>query len=358
MSGGRALGRGLLAGAAVIALLMVLWLVVSGASGGGIVLGLLLLAVIAGPLAGAGWYVLARQPADEREAAMFANKRRVLDADRVFRRDIGAALRSLADRPEAPRVRLLELARGVEDGARGPGAWEDAVQLDDSAVETLRRYDDLVWERVRRLRDGVPAGDVDGVLTDLQRALDQRQDLLVRGRLAPSIDPTVLLRSEARPAETVDAANVAVGWAVSRDHDDYVVEGLASYFADGKTWTLAHLVSTSSTARSSWLYVGPAATDVALLEELPAPPIQADSLEVEGNVALPLVSSGTAVADVRGGSGTAQGVLVGYRMYQADTRLGLIEQWPDGQVRGYIGRTTDGTDIELWPPSQTDGGWA
>jgi Domain of unknown function (DUF4178) len=348
MGGGRALGRGLLAGAALITLLMVLWLVVSGASAGGIVLGLLLLAVIAGPLAGAGWYVLARQPAEEREAAMFASKRRVLNADRVFRQEIGAALRSLAERPDTPRARLLELARGVEAGARGPGAWEDSVQLNDSAIETLRRYDDLVWERVRRLRDGVPAGDVDGVLTDLQRSLDQRQDLLVRGRLAPAIEPTDLLRSEARRAETVDAANVAVGWAVSRNQDDYVVEGVASYFADGKLWKLAHLVPTSSAAQSSWLYVGPAATEVALLEELPWPPMHADSLEVDGNV-LPLIASGTAVADVRGGSGSAQGVLVEYRKYQAGGRLGLVEQWPDGQLRGYAGQATGATDIELWP---------
>jgi hypothetical protein len=343
MSGGRALGVGLLAGAALITLLMLAWLAVSGASSGGIVLGLLLVAVLAGPLAGAGWYVLARQPAEAREAALFASKRRVLEADRVFRHDIGAALRALADRPLIG-ARVLQLANSIDAAS----VSEEGVQLDDSDVETLRRYDDLVWQRVRRLRDD-PAEDASAVLAELQQALDQRTDLLVRGRRAPSIAAAAVLTSEAPSA---DVADLGIGWAVSRGQDDYVVEGVASYFDDGQTWKLAHLVPTSSAVRPAWLYVGPAATQVALLDALAAPQEGADQLAVEGDT-LPLVTSGTAVADVAGGSGTAQGVLVAYRRYQAGPRLGLVEDWPDKQVRGYAGRTIGLTDLEVWPTPVT-----
>jgi len=344
MGGGRALGIGLLAGAGVITALMLLWLAVSGASSGGIVLGLVLVAVLAGPLAGAGWYVLSRQTAEAREAAQFASQRRVLDADRVFRREIGAALRAVADRPDVPRPRVLQLASAVE-GAR---ADSDTVQLDDSEVETLRRYDDLVWQRVRRLRDDAAPGDVDRVLTEVQRALDQRTDLLVRGRHAPEIDAAAVLTSAAPPRDSANVADVSVGWAVSRGQDDYVVEGVASYFDDGQTWKLAHLVPTSNSLRAAWLHVGPAATQIALLDELAVPRERADSLVVEGS-ALPLVGSGTAVADVVGGSGKAQGVLVAYRRYQAGPSLALVEDWPDGQARAYAGRTIGSTDLEVWP---------
>ena len=47
----RALGYGLLAGALGIAALMLIWLATSGAQAGGVVLGLLLMFVLAGPLA-------------------------------------------------------------------------------------------------------------------------------------------------------------------------------------------------------------------------------------------------------------------------------------------------------------------
>src|SRR5262245_13003810 len=205
MSGGRALGIGLLAGAGVVTLLMLLWLVVSGASSGGVVLGLLLLVVIAGPLAGGGWYVLSRQPAEERAAAEFETSRSVQDADRAFRRDISAELRALADRPGVPSARLLEIARSVESGNQA------LSQIDDSSLDMLRRYDDLVWQRVRHMRD---TGDMD--LAEFQRALDQRDDLLTRGRLAPGVDAVDILKSGARRS---DVADIALGDAVSRATD-------------------------------------------------------------------------------------------------------------------------------------------
>ena len=87
---GRTLGYALLGSAAILALLVLAWLAVSGARGGGIVLGLILLVVLAGPLAVAGVVVLQRQPAEAAAEAAFASKRRVLEADRLFRGEMTA----------------------------------------------------------------------------------------------------------------------------------------------------------------------------------------------------------------------------------------------------------------------------
>jgi hypothetical protein len=328
-SGGRALGIGLLAGAGIVTLLMLLWLGVSGASGGGIVLGLLLLAVIAGPLAGAGWFVLARQPAEERAAAQFASNRRVLESDRAFRRDIGAELRTLADRSGAPSPRLLELARSVET-SNG-----EVVQLDDAQIDTLRRYDDLVWQRVRHMRD-----TADWNLADLQRSLDQRQDLLTRGRLAPGVDATALLRAGARRSNLAD---VALGDAVSRGPEDFLVESLVSYFADGKRWKMAHLVPTSGAPESHWLYVAPGETTAALLDEVTS--IDQSTLQ--------LTDSGTAVADVASESGAAQGVLVAFQRFSSGAQISIVERWPNDETRTYTGQTIGPIDLEVWPAAPT-----
>src|SRR5690242_14113456 len=76
---GCTLGSSFLAGAALLAVLMVAWLAVSGACGGGIVLGLMLLVVLAGPLAVAGIVVLQREPAEAKAEAVFTSKRRLLE---------------------------------------------------------------------------------------------------------------------------------------------------------------------------------------------------------------------------------------------------------------------------------------
>src|SRR6266540_3493657 len=95
--------------------------------------------------------------------------------------------------------------------------------------------------------------------------------------------------------------------------------------------------------KACWLYVGPAATELALLGETSGP----------AAAELPLVSSGSAVADVSGGLGTAQGVLVDYQRHAAGEKLAFVEQWPNGDVRAYVGQTISAGDIELWPAAPT-----
>jgi hypothetical protein len=346
VSGGRALGIGLLVGAGGIALLMLAWLTVGGVAGGGIVLVLLLTLILAGPLAGAGWYILSRQPAEQRAELDFARKQRILDSDRVFRAQTGGALRGLANDPALPDAQLRALADELQDATHGSAAWQALVQLDDGDLDTLRRYDDLVRERVRRLRDDPQSGDQ--WLRELRQAIDQREDLLLRGRAAPSVDPSRLLTSTPTAALNGGLEQIGVGDAVSRDTVNYVVENIAAYFAEGQRWKLARLVPSGPAAPVAWLYVGPAALDIALLDEMPSP--GDGPVNVDGTL-LPQVAAGTAVADVTGGSQTAQGVLVAYRRYRDSAHLALVEDWPDQTTRAYGGSLVKASDLEFWPAS-------
>jgi hypothetical protein len=344
MSGGRALGIGLLAGAVGITLLMLAWLTVGGVAGGGIVLVLLLTLILAGPLAGAGWYILSRQPEEQRAEVAFQRKQRILDSDRVFRAQTASALRGLASDAALPERELRALADELQDATHGTAAWQALVQLDDSDMETLRRYDDLVRERVRRLRDDPRSGQ--HWLRELRQAVDQREDLLVRGRAAPSVDPSLLLTSSPAPALGGGLEHIGVGDAVSRDTTNYVVENVASYFAEGQRWKLARLVPTGPGATIAWLYVGPGALEVALVDELRSP--GDGPISVAGSQ-LPEVASGTAVADVSGGSRTAEGVLVAYRRFRDGAHIAIVERWPDQTTQAYGGSLIRPNDIEVWP---------
>jgi hypothetical protein len=346
MSGGRALGIGLVAGAAAILLLLIGWLLVGGVAGGGIVLTLLLALILAGPLAGAGWYILSRQPEEQRAEAAFLRKQRILDSDRVFRAQTAASLRALATDPALPDRELRTLADELQDATHGSAAWRALVQLDDSDIDTLRRYDDLVRERVRRLRDEPQSGQQ--WLRELHHAIDQREDLLVRGRAAPGVDASLLLTTDAPPALSTGVEQISVGDAVSRDTTNYVVENIAAYFAEGQRWKLARLVPTGPDASVAWLYVGPGALEIALLNELPSP---GEGPFIVGGAPLPEVASGTAVADVTGGSHTAEGVLVAYHRYRDNARLAIVEHWPDQNIRAYGGSLIRPSDLEIWPAS-------
>ncbi len=344
------MGYGLLAGAGGITVLMLAWLAVSGAEGGGVVLGLLLLFVLAGPLAGAGWYVLGRQRGEASEEASFAGKRRILEADRAFRAELAAELRQLARRPSLPTSALEDMAEDLVRGGYDTPAWYDTVQLADADVDALRRYDDLVWERARWLGEhGTSANqdDLNGAVRALQEALDQRRDLLLRGRRAPAMAPAQLVR--AAPAQgAAGVAALAIGDALSYEGADYLAEGVASYFAEGRTWKLFHLVPSGPEGPARWLYVGPGAVEVALLDETPGVSPLGETVRVD-DAELPLVESGSATADVGGEAGRAEGVLVSYRRYADTARLAYVERWPDGATHAYSGGFIRPSELQVWP---------
>jgi hypothetical protein len=348
----RTLGYALLAGAAVLVLLMLAWLAVSGARGGGIVLGLILLVVLSGPLAVAGIVVLQRQPVEAAAEAAFTNKRRVLDTDRLFRNEIAPELRRLADQPGLPGARLNDLASDLERSTYDSPEWYDAVQLGDDDVDTLKRYEDLVWERTRSLRDHAGAGassaDLSHEVSELQQALEQRRDLLIRGRRAPAAPPSVLLRAGTPTSGQEAVSRLMLGDAVSTsDGADHLVEGVATYFAEGQTWKLVHLVPSGPEATARWLYIGPAGLYLALLEELEAP-TGGPTLRFGGQELRPL-QVGSATVRVESRAGSADGVLVTIARYASPSAMGFVENWPDGARHAYAGTAIKATDLEVWP---------
>jgi hypothetical protein len=303
-----------------------------------VVLGLVLTLILAGPLAGAGVYVLNRAAAEGASSAAFDARRRVLDADRVFRAEIGDLLRRLAERVPERAPDLRSLADDVESGVHRGVAWEESVRLDESGMDRLQQYDDLIRQRVRQLRDS-PAGVSDASVRELRQALDQREDLLLLGRRAPALDPARLLRSSAPSTATVELEQIGAGDAVSYASANYVVEGIASYFAEGRTWKLVRLVPSGAASGPRWLYVGPGGLEVALLEEAAA----------AADAASGASETGTAVVDVLGGAGSARGVLVSYELRREGQRVALVEQWPDGGRHTYAGELVDRDELQVWP---------
>jgi hypothetical protein len=350
----RLLGHGLLAGSAGIALLMLTWLMTSGVQAGGAVLGLLLLFVLAGPLAAGGYYVLVQGRAEHVKEQQFAGKRRVLDADRLFRRELAARLRQLAAVPGVPGQKLTSLAEIVDHSSQDESAWYDAIQLDDTQVALLRQYDDLVLERVRSLGDHAsePTTTLIDAITQLQTAIDQRMDLLVRGRQAPAVAPTALLRAQAAAPEPV--ATLGLGDAISHDGVDYLVEGVVSSFSDGQTWRLLHLVPSGAGAAEHWLSVAPSGLELAWLDSIEAAMAPGGKHLAYADTALPLVGERSATVQVETRTGSTPGVLVRSWTYRQGLLVAIVEQWPDGAVRVYAGHALDSRQLEVWPAAHND----
>jgi hypothetical protein len=349
----RALGFGLLAGAGGITLLMLAWLATSGAQSGGIVLGLLLLFVLAGPLAAVGAYLAFGSRAEVAAEETFAGKRRVLEADRLFRRELSARLRQLADMPGVPADRLRRLAERADHTLADESAWYTAVQLDDAQIAALGHYDDLVWERVRWLTQHTTEAPavVVAAVDQLEQAVDERTDVLVRGRQAPRAAPAELLASTSSEHESRPVQDLTVGDAVSRDGVDYLAEAVATSFADGQTWKLVRLAPSGADGGERWLEIAPAGLDLAWLDQATAP--SAPGAAQLGP--LVLVASGSATTTVATRTGTEPAVLIRTWRYRDANRVGLVQQWPDGALRAYIGTPIKPRDLDVWPATAPTG---
>ena len=260
----RPLAWGLIVTGAVLAAIVLLWLVVQLAGGhltsGGAVLGLLLAAVLGLPLAGGGFYLLSRGSTEVAEASANERLRSLLERDRAL------AL-GLVPRPAPARRRLdsrggsglLSLAARLNDLAEdlevpGTSARSGQTSRTLAARQALGRYDDLVstalGELAKQIQDieAAPAGSpgsaerLQTTLNSLEQDLSARGDLLA-GRAAPTVAAADLMaRGETGAA---DVAGLAPGDAVSRDGVDYLVETSASYFAG---WL--NLVATSFGGRA------------------------------------------------------------------------------------------------------------
>ena len=344
------LGYGLLAAGAGIALLMIFWLMVSGVEAGGAVLGLLLLFVLAGPFAGAGYYVLMRARTERLDEAQFSGKRRILEADQLFRRELIARLRRLAATSASAVQQLNSVADSVASSAPTDAtAWYASIQLDDSQAALLRQYDDLVWERVSWLRDHAndSSHSVTEAVKQLQVAIDQRTDLLLRGRSAPAVSPAALQRAGSRTSKA--AGSISVGDAATYDGIDYVVEGVATGFSNGQTSKLLHLIPSGPSASQHWLFVSPGGLELAWLNAVERVEHPGTPTFGVGALALPLVDASSATVEVQSSSGSTPAVLINVWTYRSERLIALVEQWPDGTLETYAGSVVDPASLEIWP---------
>lgn len=370
MGSSRAWAWGLIGLGAVLGGLLILWTGANAATGelraGGAVFALILAAVLALPPLGAGYYLLQRSAVEERDTGRFEARRKLLEGDRLFRQQAAAHLRGLAERlgaQPAAAERLRALAATAEGARRDETAWYEADPLADEDLPTLRRYEDTLQAETDRLSDLTvrtlqgETGAAEALPASLdrwERTYRQREALLLRGRRGPAVAPEALLRART-PTRGAAALNaLALNDAVTVDFEDYVVQGVLSYFAEGRTW---HLYLLRSGGAERWLWGSAGSLTWAVLDPLvPTPAPGAPSVEMEG-ATLALAESGSATVDVTTTAGAERGIGVEYWRYSGpDRRVVWVERWP-GEVRAGAGRETLPDTIDVWPhavPEVTD----
>jgi hypothetical protein len=359
----RAWGLGLVALGAVLGGLLVLWTLTQLLGGqlrpGGFVLFLVLLAVIVVPLVGGGYYLMRHSAAEAVETSRFQARQRVLEGDRLFRADAAASLQRIAERLGAGRAdqaaaaaRLRSLATSVAQTRRDEAAWYESSPLADEDLPTLQRYEDALQVESDRLAelaarpDAADGAAITAAIDRWERAYRYREALLVRGRRRPGVTPEALLRART-PTRGAAALNaLTLGDAVTVDFEDYLVQGVLSYFAEGRTWRV-FILRDGDVER--WLWSAPGGLTWAVLEPVDAAPAAgAASIEVE-SVALALAESGSATVDLTTVAGAERGVAVDYWRYTGpDRRLGWVERWPR-ETRAAVGRETFPDSIDVWP---------
>jgi hypothetical protein len=145
---------------------------------------------------------------------------------------------------------------------------------------------------------------------------------------------------------------LALSDAVTHDGNDYLVDALATSFSDGPTWKLAHLVPSGAGAGENWLSISPAGLELAWLEAIPAPELGSKQIVFQDSV-LDLVDARSSIIQVGTIAGVAPGVLVRTWSYGSSPLHALIEQWPDGAIHAYAGRSLPASELEVWPATHT-----
>lgn len=368
----------------VVGVLIVLWFLVYVVGGqlsaGGLLLGLIPVALLSLSLIGAGWYLRGRGAVEQVEAATFSARRAVIDNDRVVRRELARELEQRASAlvqqvavlpaPAGAAVRqaadtLQELLQDVRRPGYDTTTWLEQTsgpggpRLDRQVVDQLQRYDRLVLEEVRRLEtlsrdlDRQPQG-----VTRLSEGVDllvghvrEREALLGRGELSTGLSAQELLAAGRAPRRRL-ATHLALRLedAVTYELEDYVVRGILTYFAGSRQWRVYQL---HDGKQERWLQVRGEGVDVVWFELRATTSVPAgESVTFEG---APFASqeTGSASVDVESSAGRRAGVFVEFRNYRsADGRRLTVETWPDAG-RVLFGKDIQADELDLWtkPPT-------
>jgi hypothetical protein len=379
-SGGSLLGVGLMALGAVVAVLGVLWLGANAATGvmtvTGVIFSLMFVALFSLPLVGVGWYLRGRGRVEALEAQTFTARHEVLDSDRLVRRELTRELnqriagmsRLAVGLPPEPAQLLARAAarlRDLADDVARPGydaaAWLErtAARLDQAALANVGRYDELVLAEARqlgdlerRLADDPRAAEQIASLTDLLATHVQERDaLLGRGREAPALAPQELLAAAARPRRALETPlALSLDDAVSYEGEDYLVRGILTYFAGGRSWKAYQL---HDGKQERWLEVRGGGADLGWLEPATVSAAPEDETVTLNGVPFASQESGSTSVEVVTAAGRREGVFVQYRRYTTPSGAMLVvERWPDG-VRALMGTTAARENLQLWtrPPA-------
>jgi hypothetical protein len=387
---GGALGTGLLILGAVVAALIVLWLIVTSVRGflnaDGIVLGLVIMVVFAGPFIGAGWYLRRRGAAEQSEANIFMARRAVLDNDRVVRRELSreleqrrrALLQGQSALPAAEQAltrdiagRLGDLVQDVSRPGYDTSTWleQTAAGMDVAQLGQLRRYDDLVLEEARRLetvardlgRDPQAGRRLAENTDQLAQHIRERETLLGRGQGSTGLAPQELLAAGVAPRRRLETPlDLRLEDAVSYELDDFIVRGVLTYFAGTREWRVYQL---HDGKQERWLDVRGDGADVTWYTLRPSgiggvPGLGGDSgggpVMLDGVLYSP-AEAGSATVGVETGAGRRDGIFVEYQRFRGPAKERLtVERWPDG-TRVLVGQAISRDDLELWTkPSPTE----
>jgi hypothetical protein len=385
-----ALGTGLLITGAVVGVLFLLWLLGNLFGGqlgaGGLIFGLIILVVVAGPLLGAGWYLRSRAASDQVEAEVYTARRAVLDNDRVVRRELARELeqRSAGIDQAAGRLPAEDAAaarqvsgrlREVRQDVLAPGydstTWleQTAARLDARQLDQLRRYDDLVLEEARRLdgltRDLGRDPQASRRLTEnadlLAQHVREREALLGRGERGSGLAPQEILAAGVAPRRRLQTPlELRLEDAVTYERDDYLVRGVITYFAGARQWRVYQLHDGS---QERWLEVRGDGADLGWYELRPngsagEPSASSTPTGATGaggahpvtmdGVTYSPAEAGSASVGVESAAGRREGVFVEYQRFRGpdDQRL-VVERWPDG-TRALLGEGISRDDLELW----------
>jgi hypothetical protein len=156
---------------------------------------------------------------------------------------------------------------------------------------------------------------------------------------------------QAERVESGDFQSLGIGDAVTYEGIDYIVEALATSFADGQTWKLAHLVPSGGSAAEHWLSISPGGLELAWLDVAPGVEPGAKGMVV-GSTILSFVAERSTSVQVATVSGSTPAVLVQTRTYRSGRLVGTIQQWPDGAVHAYGGHVIKPHELEVWPAAK------
>jgi hypothetical protein len=359
----RVLGLGLMLVGAVLAAVGLAWLAVNAATGtlqaGGAVFGLFFLLLFILPVVVAGFWIVRRGAAREASSARFAERRRTLERDRIFRQTLLVQVRRAAELVEGRATevtgeagsdlrRAASVLKGLSAEVAQPVSeadWLSARSVTADDMRDVERYDDLLLAGLRRIREEVqqPMGTGETGLArrtlDLARSAERqfslRQDLLLRGRKLPRVSPLQLLGGGLEDRGQVEPESLGPGGAVSYGSDNFLVTAHITYFAEGRTWHTLVLRGQDGERR---LLIEPGATRALMLKPLP-----------DGRLGGSTEAGGTASVSVDGLTGAAEGVVVDWRRTREGSgQVGWWERWPEGE-RAFSGEEMTILGLKFWP---------